>query len=178
MARLTKCVECGKTVSSDASVCPHCHNDPWRRYCRICGKRIESSEKRGGASIHRSCREVVGAQEYCCPTCGRPLFSLEAYDALREYSCPACGQPIERNWETCYRCGFHIPPGHKVVVNKHPGMGDDSSYIHESCLAGAKAEGYKVVLRDRDSSGCMGMVLLLIGVILGACVATARLLAR
>jgi hypothetical protein len=46
MPKLLNCAECGKKVSSEASICPHCNKSPKIVKCKFCSETLNQSQSR------------------------------------------------------------------------------------------------------------------------------------
>lgn len=117
---LTSCVECGKSISEDASLCPHCKRYPKFRDCRICkgslkesdALKIEEHDERW-VFVHQNCLENILSETYKCPACGKEFnYRHPDHPHLRKYplpivrTCPECGHNIESL--ECNNCRFSV----------------------------------------------------------------------
>lgn len=124
MANLISCVECNRSISSEATRCPHCDTG-WPRglQCKVClkpGKASEMAPYNDFGKIvylpHPSCREAVLATDMACPTCKQPIATLvqkqcsNCGQSLPIFPCHYCGQNLHLNapntvtWEALYWC--------------------------------------------------------------------------
>jgi hypothetical protein len=104
MAVLTQCVECGRSVSSEADNCPHCNKYPRFIKCGFCDQELKISESFSSTSkrLHRSCFESLVSAISPCPVCSKKF----EYSALLSYrpTCPNCGQSLDSL--SCDSCGL------------------------------------------------------------------------
>ncbi len=117
---LTKCIECGATVSTSAGRCPSCGTDPMGTPCRICAQSMSTRDQvklklpqemgRGeGGEIFRRYHEMT-VHGKCWNAFVSQLFPANSIAA----SCPACNTPrptplptdidFPCQW-TCLTCG-------------------------------------------------------------------------
>jgi RNA polymerase subunit RPABC4/transcription elongation factor Spt4 len=135
---LTKCIECGRTVSSDAERCPHCHKFPRICYCAICGgtmKPEDDPRPRPAVELplaHPSCLESVGSQKFHCPVCKGQMSIRDVGSWQGLHRCEFCDHPFAVEF-VCHQCGMWMPKNTQVEVK-----GLYYSTIHRYCLPGAK----------------------------------------
>ena len=116
-AKLTSCIECGRSISTTARQCPGCGTKiPHGIVCKICGKpgkisTIKTTEDTVSRyddeineyfywqeykSYHTECYEKVFEVNYSCPVCCHNITKFQKH-------CPQCAHPFTVN--QCVHCG-------------------------------------------------------------------------
>lgn len=152
MAQLISCFECGKSVSSGASQCPHCRTSSIRGVdCIFCGMKLKSSQSvslpnyKYGKGAHNECvqRVIIEPEpvEVRCSVCsypttynckkirygGREEVKWSGYDI-----CSNCGDKvslsheIREDYKDCYHCGLLLKKSNSVQVSR-------LYYVHDFC---------------------------------------------
>jgi hypothetical protein len=158
MATLLQCLECGGTVSSQASRCPRCQTPhPFGVQCTVCCKILKRSDalkvvKDFGETsqpslvryFHHACYQQVsqvrfGRSRTSCPVC---KHSLE-FDTCSSITCSNCGHQILTRLEnptfaTCCYCDFPLNTRLEVAVKDVQrqfldGWVTDTLYAHRIC---------------------------------------------
>lgn len=158
MATLLQCIECGGSVSSQASQCPRCSTRyPFGVKCIVCCKILKRSEalklvRDYGETnqpnvikfFHHSCYEQVskvriGRSRTSCPVCKHPI----EFDTCSSVNCPNCGHHILTRLENpsfapCCYCGFPLNTRLEVAIKEVPrqfldGWVTETLYAHKIC---------------------------------------------
>jgi len=158
MATLLQCIECGGTVSSQASQCPRCSTKyPFGVKCTVCCKAFKRSEalklvrdyeKTNQPDIvrffHHSCYKLVsqvriGRSRTSCPVCKHAI----EFDTSSSVNCPNCGQHILTSLEKpsfapCCYCDFPLNTRLEVALKEVPrqfleGWVTETIYAHKIC---------------------------------------------
>lgn len=110
MTKLTKCIVCGKKISTNVSLCPHCKQSQYRAKCVFCGKFYDEKNKNERA-LHDSCRtswtNSVLDTTFRCSVCNKKFTYRAAKNYLgprtfvggkieyaRYFTCPECGEKV------------------------------------------------------------------------------------
>ncbi len=162
---LSKCIECGGLVSSQASQCPRCSSRyPLGVKCIVCCQTLKRSEalkltkEYGGAEnrvsvkfFHYSCHEQIsqiriGRARTSCPTCHAPI----EFDTASSVNCHNCGQIIPTNLANpsvahCCYCGFLLNKSLEVAIKEvsRPflsGIITETLYAHRICYTSERQE--------------------------------------
>jgi RNA polymerase subunit RPABC4/transcription elongation factor Spt4 len=98
------CRSCGKTVSTDAEVCPHC------------GEHLSESKPFGADTIAcRTCGNTISSDATVCPKCGAAVKEFKLFETeLTE--CPACGKQVSADAEICPHCNA-VLSGNKLFYD-------------------------------------------------------------
>jgi hypothetical protein len=126
VAEWTKCVECGKSVSAAADVCPHCGKNCCAVQCIMCDLNGKQSEMIKDKGIHRTCWDRYIAphlNQFSCVTCGT-IFNYKKHPSM----CSKCGEPFHSENDRCLFCGEVVVRGSS---NYH--AYDQGSISHLSC---------------------------------------------
>lgn len=155
-SELLKCLECGSSVSADATRCPHCHSHHFKGVnCLVCSRTLKESDavtisqNATDKFLHPACFEAVGhcpreTIKKTCPVCQtQSKFDSQAY----QVACTKCGHIIQEQpnkdypYCLCYYCEFFLNKRLEVNVG---GSHYSSLYAHRACLTPArKAEWQK-----------------------------------
>jgi len=104
MAKLINCIECGKSVSSEAAQCPHCKtNVPVGRKCRVCHQISAIFKESNG--LCKSCANKLEKTSIACELCGSPPQS-----AYHGAECKNCGHRLG-NIRNCRFCSLMLFEG-------------------------------------------------------------------
>jgi hypothetical protein len=142
---LVNCRECGKKISNEVSLCPHCGKYPFGVYCNLCGKFGKASEfYRGGYNwgksegVHQSCLKAhtdknEDMRMFSCGACHRSYVYSQMNipkkktkrGLIHNSSCPYCGQPFY--FYECVICGQPIVK----FRERYPIF----IYHHKSCMS-------------------------------------------
>lgn len=173
MATLVNCLECGKTVSSEAPRCPHCRtNYPIGVKCIVCCQNLKRSEslkitkEYGGAEnrvlvqfFHQSCHRKVnqiriGKGRTSCPVC---KHSIE-FETASSVSCQNCGQNFATNLADpvlafCCYCNFRLNTNLEVAIkeNNRPfldGWITETIYAHKICYTSERQQAEQKLLKQ------------------------------
>ncbi len=168
MATLLQCIECGGTVSSQASQCPRCSTKyPFGVKCTVCCKALKRSEalklvrdyeKTNQPDIvrffHHSCYKLVsqiriGKSRTSCPVCKHAI----EFDTSSSVTCSNCGQHILTSLEKpsfapCCYCGFPLNTRLEVAIKEVPrqfldGWVTETLYAHKICYTPERQEKEK-----------------------------------
>ncbi len=174
MTTLLQCLECDRTVSSQASRCPHCTTQyPFGVKCIVCCKHLKRSEavklskEYGGAEnkvsvkfFHASCHNQVsqirtGRARTSCPACKVPI----EFDTSSSVTCHNCGHNVATRLEapslaSCCYCGFNLNKNLEVgvkQVNRQflDGWIKETIYAHRICYTKERQE-QELKLRKKE----------------------------
>jgi len=168
MATLLQCIECGGTVSSQASQCPRCSTKyPFGVKCTVCCKALKRSEalklvrdfgETGQPDIvrffHHSCYKQVsqvriGSSRTSCPVCKQAI----EFDTSSSVNCPNCGHHIltkleKPSFAPCCYCDFPLNTRLEVALKELPrqfleGWVTETLYTHKICYTQERQEEEK-----------------------------------
>jgi hypothetical protein len=156
MANLIPCIACGKSVSRQATTCPHCGNsDAQGVKCFVCANRLS---KQAAATFtfgpddypkyfHPQCLSSLVREYYApsgqlhCRDCGATLDSVPSLEdrswaeGYAEKTCPKCGCPNPfktRTWPKS-QCSYCLKPIYKFQPIRRKDGGTDYYYYHIPC---------------------------------------------
>ncbi|MHA1229036.1 MAG: zinc ribbon domain-containing protein [Candidatus Helarchaeota archaeon] len=108
------CPSCGKTISEEDKICPHCGIElkcdkcgapilPGSNFCSNCGDRVEKFEV----------KKEVPPQERVCPACHESVSEEEIFchRCGQELKCDKCGAELPEGASFCRECGDPVTPG-------------------------------------------------------------------
>lgn len=138
MAKLITCIDCGKSISTGASQCPHCKSKyPLGRICRICQTKFKRSDWQHLVSptlrsdtMCKSCDEKIRSERlkeshFKCSVCG-------IVQSIDKKACLECGQPQPyREIRICTICDHEVFK--KDAVTRYEGPVVEHFY-HNYCF--------------------------------------------
>ena len=145
MAKLIKCIECGKSISNEAGMCPRCKTEhPRGERCIVCekilpvskGKYIDLSSKDAVSPCrifgHTAClAKITPYQQIVCRVC-KKSFPIDWNS-----SCDKCGHPLRREW--CGYCGVYLNPNIAVKSWHDDGSVTREDFYHKACYSSRKS---------------------------------------
>jgi hypothetical protein len=137
MSDLINCIECGGSLSSRASYCPHCHTYSFRGFiCKLCGEVGKNSIKKEGIETEWFCIDGIDELSETVHS-----YHPECYDRVLQvnYSCPTCHHTVRQFQTHCFRCGEPFPTdncGHcKLSLLTPTAVAHGGKLFHEFCAS-------------------------------------------
>jgi hypothetical protein len=149
MAQLTKCIECGKDISSKAIFCPHCQTKyPKGTECVVCKKNVRVSSGKNNFGIvmqtmHTACFDEINQCQYSCPVCKNLITKQDAIVYAKddygrdkhteEGTCAKCGHPIPVKF--CRYCHQRLIKDTAVKLSEREAGIEIRRFTHQACYS-------------------------------------------